>query len=73
MILLNIVNEELETITTHTIRPVTGGDVVECVVLGGVTRIARRGNTTALAPGRWSLISVVGTPAVCTPRILRFV
>ena len=51
MVLLDVVNEELEAITTHIIRPVTERDVVEFVVLSGVTRIARWGSTTVLAPG----------------------
>ena len=33
MVLLDVVNEKLETITTHIIRPVTERDVVEFVVL----------------------------------------
>ena len=67
VIILDVVNEELETITTHIIRPLTEGDVVECVIQGDVTRIAWRESTTALAPGRWPLIGVIRTPAVCTP------
>ncbi|WP_185977361.1 hypothetical protein [Haloglomus irregulare] len=51
MVLLDVVNEELEAISTHIIRPLTKGDFVEFVVLGGVTCIARRGSTTALASG----------------------
>ncbi|MFC7197798.1 hypothetical protein ACFQL4_29960 [Halosimplex aquaticum] len=51
VVLLDVVNEELEAITTHIIRPLTKGDFVEFVGLGGVTRIARRGSTTALASG----------------------
>jgi len=49
VVLLDVVNEELEAISTHIIRPFTKGDFVEFVVLGGVTRIARRGSTTTLA------------------------
>jgi hypothetical protein len=51
VVLLDVVNEELEAITTHIIRPLTERNVVECVGLGGVTRITRRGSTTALASG----------------------
>jgi len=51
VVLLDVVNEELEAISTHIIRPLTKGDFVEFVVLGGVTCIARRGSTTALASG----------------------
>jgi hypothetical protein len=51
VVLLDIVNEELEAITTHIICPFTERDFVEFVVLGGVTCIARRGSTTALASG----------------------
>jgi hypothetical protein len=49
VVLLDVVNEELKTVTTHIVRPLTKGDFVKCVVLGGVTRIARRGSTTTLA------------------------
>ncbi|WP_379795428.1 hypothetical protein [Haloplanus sp. GCM10025708] len=49
VVLLDIVNEELEAITTHIICPFTERDFVEFVVLGGVTSIARRGSTTTLA------------------------
>jgi len=49
VVLLDVVNEELETLSTHIIRPFTKGDFVEFVVLGGDTRIARRGSTTTLA------------------------
>ncbi|WP_353635431.1 hypothetical protein ABSL23_16395 (plasmid) [Halobacterium sp. NMX12-1] len=49
VVLLDVVNEELEAISTHIIRPLTKRDFVEFVVLGGVTRIARRGSTTTLA------------------------
>jgi len=51
VVLLDVVNEELEAITTHIIRPFTEGDFVEFVGLGGITRITRRGSTTALASG----------------------
>lgn len=51
VVLLDIVNEELEAITTHIICPFTEGDFVESVGLGGITRITRRGSTTALASG----------------------
>ena len=49
VVLLDVVNEELEAISTHIMRPLTKRDFVEFVVLGGVTRIARRGSTTTLA------------------------
>ena len=51
MVLLDVVNEELEAITTHIVPSLTEGDAVEYVVLGGVTRIARRGSTNTLTPG----------------------
>jgi hypothetical protein len=51
VVLLDVVNEELEALSTHIIHPLTKGDFVEFVVLGGDTRIARRGSTTALASG----------------------